>query len=180
MSQLNIDQDIKNDNNVLNNGTVDKDIMADSNLLNNSDTVQDIKNQTLTTEVTSIAKQEGATGQKQPNLTPEELYSRASMSFIRNMQHINTLIKAKSGSSYKISRKGMNRLLNSILQLPIDNIPVTLQGEDEKLAFGLGQRAIADRYLITHFHILEEKKKLQEKNNVSNTQQQVAETKENV
>ena len=62
-------------------------------------------------------------------------------------------------------------ILNSILQLPMDNMPVMLQGDDEKAAFALGQRIIADRYLITHHHILEEKKRLQKQAEQANVGQ---------
>ncbi len=186
MIQLNPDQDIKSEKNILNNGTVDTDIKADSNLLNNSDTAQDVQNKILTTEVTSIAREEQASGQKIEIPSAEELYSRASMSFVRNMKHLNDLIAGRNGPSYKISRKGMNRIMNSILQLPQDDLPVNLQSKEEKSAFALGQRVIADRYLITHYHILEERKRLQKETEqakieqeINNTQQQVAETKEN-
>jgi hypothetical protein len=155
--------------------------------LNNSDTVQDIQNQVLTTEVTSVAREEQATGQTVNVPSPEELYTRASMSFLRNMKHLNDLIQGRNGPSYKISRKGMNRVLNAILQLPMDGLPVTLQGREEKAAFALGQRIIADRYLITHYHIIEEKKRLQKEAEqakvnetvTNNEQPQVAETEEN-
>lgn len=176
-----------NENNMLDNGAVDTDIKSNSNLLNNSDNVQDVHNKAATTEVTSIAREEAATGQKIAMPSAEELYTRASMSFIRNMKHLNDLITSRNGGSYKISRKGMNRLVNSILQLPMDGLPVTLQGEEEKMAFALGQRIIADRFLITQKHIIEERKRLQEEseqakmNETTNTEQQnVAEENKNV
>lgn len=175
-----INNDIKDNTNILNNGAVDTDIKADSNLLNDSDTVNDVQNKVLTTEVTSLAKEEQLSGQKIKVPSSEELYTKATMSFIRNMKHLNDLINGRNGPSYKISRKGMSRLVNSILQLPMDGLPVSLQGNDEKTAFVLGQRIIADRYLITHHHILEEKKRLQKEaeqakvNESNNTQQQVA------
>lgn len=157
-------------NNMLDNGAVDTDIKSDSNLLNKSDTVQDVKTQVLT-EVTSVAREEQATGQQIKLPTVEELYSKATLSFVRNLKHLNDIINGKNGPSYKISRKGMNRILNSILQLPMDNMPVMLQGDDEKAAFALGQRIIADRYLITHHHILEEKKRLQKQAEQANVGQ---------
>lgn len=152
-----------------------------NNLLENSDTLQDVHNKVLT-EVTSVAREEQLTGQQIKIPTAEELYSRATLSFVRNLKHLSDLINGKNGPSYKISRKGMNRILNAVLQLPMDNLPVMLQGDDEKAAFALGQRIIADRYIITHHHILEEKKRLQkqsEQANVSqnnNEQQNVAES----
>lgn len=173
-----------NENNLLDNGAVDSDIKSKSNLLNASDTVQDIQDKALVTEVTSVAREEAATGQKIKVPSPEELYTNATLSFIRNMKHINDLICGRNGPSYKISRKGMNRVLNAILQLPMDGLAVTLQGKDEKAAFMLGQRVIADRFIITQKHILDERKRLQqevESGNVTenaNEQPQVAETKE--
>lgn len=174
------DNDIKNNNNILNNGVVDTDIKAQTNLLNDSDTVNDVQKKVLTTEVTSIAREEVLSGQQINVPNAEELYTKATVSFIRNMKHLNDLINGRNGPSYKISRKGMSRLLNSILQLPMDGLPVTLQGNDEKAAFALGQRIIADRYLITHHHIVQERKRLQKEaeqasmNQTNNSQPQVA------
>lgn len=178
--------EINDSNNMLNNGVVDTDIKSESNLLNTSDTTQDIQNKVLTTEVTSVAREEAATGQQIKVPSAEELYTNASMSFIRNMKHINDLISAREGTGYKISRKGMNRVLNAILQLPMDGLPVTLQGKDEKAAFMLGQRVIADRFIITQKHIIDERKRLQKEaedakvTETNNEQPQVAEVKENV
>lgn len=177
MSQVNPDTDIKSSNNMLNNGAVDTDIKSDSNLLNNADTVQDVNEKVLTTEVTSVAQEELKSGQQIPVPSADELYARATTSFIRNIKFLNDLINGRNGPSYKISRKGMNRVLNSILQLPMDGLPVTLQGKEEKAAFALGQRLIADRYLITHYHIQQERKRLQdEKNSAMNnkTEQQAS------
>ena len=91
-------------NNMLDNGAVDTDIKSDSNLLNKSDTVQDVKTQVLT-EVTSVAREEQATGQQIKLPTVEELYSKATLSFVRNLKHLNDIINGKNGPSYKISRK---------------------------------------------------------------------------
>ena len=155
--------DITENTNMLHNGKVDRDLLNETNLLNDSDTAQDVRNKVLTTEVTSIAREEARTGISQPMPTGEELYQRAMSSFIRNMKHLNDLMNKTKGSgsnSHVISRKGMNRLLNSIIQLPMDGLPVTLQGDEEKMAFALGQRLLSDRYIITHYHILQERKKI--------------------
>lgn len=155
--------------------------IKNNNLLENADTLQDVQNKVLT-EVTSVAREEQSSGQQIKIPTAEELYSKATLSFVRNLKHLNDIVNGKNGPSYRISRKGMNRILNSILQLPMDNLPVLLQGDDEKAAFALGQRIIADRYLITHHHILEEKKRLQKQAEQANVvqnnpeQQQVAES----
>lgn len=182
-TQVNPDQDIKSNENILNNGIVDTDIKADSNLLNDSNTVKEVHDKVLTTQVTSIAREEAATGQKIKMPSAEELYTNATLSFIRNLKHLNDIINGRNGPSYKISRKGMNRIVNSILQLPMDEMPVSLQGDDEKAAFALGQRIIADRFLITHKHILDERKRLQQENEnakveeTNNEQSQIAENK---
>lgn len=163
MSQVNPNSDLTDKSNMLNNGVVDTDIKSETNLLNDNDTTQDVKNKILTTEVTSIAREEQRTGVSQPMPTGEELYQRAMSSFIRNMKHLNDLMNKTKGSgsnSHVISRKGMNRLLNSIIQLPMDGLPVTLQGEEEKMAFALGQRLLSDRFIITQYHILQERKKI--------------------
>jgi len=149
------------DNNMLNNGVVDTDIKSDSNLLNSSDSVQDVSTKVLTTEVTSVAQEELTTGIQAKIPDTEELYSRSISSYIRNIKHLNDIVVSRNVGSYKISRKGMNRVLLSILQLPQDGLPVNLQGNDEKAAFALGQRVIADRYLISHYQIIQEKKRLQ-------------------
>lgn len=175
-----------NNNNMLDNGAVDTDIKSEGNLLNNADNVQDVQQKVLTTEVTSVAREEAATGKKVEIPNAEELYKRAAMSYIRNIKHLNDLISGRNGPSYKIGRKGMNRVLNSILQLPQDDLPVTLQGDEEKMAFALGQRIIADRFIITQHHILEERKRLQKESEqakvteTSNEQQQVVNSKENI
>lgn len=159
---------------------VDSDLKDKSNLLNDADTVQDISEKVLTTEVTSVAQEEAKSGQKINVPQGEELYAKASMSFIRNMQFLNQLVNGKNGGNYKISRKGMNRVLNAILQLPMDGLPVALQGNEEKTAFLLGQRLIADRYIITHHHIVQERKRLQEEQKNANvTEEQTEQTASN-
>lgn len=161
MSQVDPNADIKNSDNLINNGVVDSDIKSESNLLNNADTVQDVSNKVLTTEVTSVAQEEITSGVKVNMPTAEELYTRSITSYIRNIKHLSDIVTARNGGSYKISRKGMNRILMSILQLPQDGLNVTLQNDNEKASFALGQRVLADRYLITHYHITQEKNRLQ-------------------
>jgi hypothetical protein len=140
-----------------------------NNLLNNSDTVSDIQEKAaLTTEVTSVAKEEARTGQEIPVPSPDEIYTRAALSFVRNMKFLNDLINRRSGRDYLISRKGMNRIMNAILSLPADELPVNLPSQEEKAAFAIGQRVIADRYLLTHKHIVDEKKRLQKEREQAN------------
>ena len=114
------------------------------------------------TEVTSIAAEEEKTGQAVNVPSAEELVARANVSFIQNLQMLSQLINMREGSGYRISRKGMNRLLLSILNLPMDDQRVNLQGDAEKAGFGIGQRIVADRFLLTQHHISEEIKRRKE------------------
>lgn len=125
-----------------------------------SDQIQE--NKDTVTEVTSVAAEEEKTGQKINVPSPEELVKRANISYIQNLKALEQLISARQGSGYLISRKGMNRLLLSILSLPMDDMKVGLQGVEEKYGFGVGQRLIADRFLLTQHHISEEIKKRKE------------------
>jgi hypothetical protein len=159
MDQVNTD--IKGQNNLLNNGVVDTDIKSGSNLLNDSDTVQDVSNKVLTTEVTSLAQEEANSGIPAQVPSAEELYSSSIASYFRNIKHLSDLINTRNGGSYKISRKGMNRVLTSILQLPQDGLPVNLQGRDEQACFSLGQNIINSRFILTQYHVLQERKRLQ-------------------
>jgi hypothetical protein len=167
MSQLNPDSDIKN-NNMLDNGAVDTDLKSKSNILNDPTNPENHPPKEVLTEVTSIAEEEIKTGIEAKIPDAEELYSRAITSYIRHIKMLSDLVNSRNGGSYKISRKGMNRALISILQLPQDGLRVTLQNENEKQAFVLGQRIIADRYLATHYHIVQEKKRLQKEKEDAN------------
>jgi hypothetical protein len=157
-------QDLK-ENNMLDNGAVDTDIKSESNLLNNSDSVQDVatKASELQTEVTTIAEQEQLSGQKIDVGTPDDLYAKAASSYIRNMKMLNDIVRGRQGSGFTISRKGMNRVINAILQLPQDGLPVKLENDAEMAVFGIGQRIIADRYLMTHYHIVQQQKEMLKK-----------------
>lgn len=114
------------------------------------------------TEVTSVAKEQEKTGQKIDLPSAEELVARATASYHRNITMLTNLVKARNGGSYQISRKGMNRVLSAIIQMPTDGLPVGLQGDEEKMAFTLGQRVLMDRYIITHHHIVQEQKRVAE------------------
>jgi len=174
---VNNDQDLK-DNNMLDNGAVDSDIKSDSNLLNGSDNVQDVevKAAEVQTEVTSIAAEEERTGQKIDVPSPDDLYAKAASSYIRNMKMLTDLVHSSRGNKPAISRNGMNRILTAILQLPQDGMPVRLQNDTETAAFGIGQRIIADRYLMTHYHIVQQQKEMKKKQEEA-AQQAQAETK---
>lgn len=114
------------------------------------------------TQVTSIAQEEEKTGQKIDVPSPEELVARASSSVIANLQALRRLIHARSGNQYAISRKGMNRLLESLLDLPTEGQRVMLQGRDEKMAFAIGQNLIRSQFILIQNHINEEIRKRKE------------------
>lgn len=136
------------------------------NLLEGSDTVQDVqvKAGEPLTEVTSVAKEEERTGQKIEVPSPEELVARASSSVISNLQTLNRLINLRTGKDYAISRKGMNRLLLSIFDLPTEGQRVKLQGKEEKYAFFVGQNLMRSLFILMQNHVNEEiaKRKLAE------------------
>ena len=131
------------------------------NLLEGSDTVQDVqvKASEPLTEVTSIAKEEEKTGQKIEMPSAEELVARASSSVIANLQTLNKLINMKQGSGYAISRKGMNRLMLSIFDLPTEGQQVKLQGREEKYAFFVGQNLMRSLFVLMQNHVNEEIRK---------------------
>ncbi len=145
-----------------------------SNLLEGSDNVQDaqIKAATeLRTEVTSIAQEEKRTGQKIEMPSQEELVARASSSLIVNQQRLNMIISQTNGGSKKtISRKGMNRVLNSIFSLPQEGQRVLLQGDAEKAAFAIGQNIIRDMFIIMANHAFEQAKLAKQEEALQNTE----------
>jgi hypothetical protein len=123
-------------------------------LLHNNDSIEGVK-----TEVTTIQEQEEKSGEKINVPSSEELVARASSSMIVNKKLLNQIITQKDGNKYAISRKAMNRILLAILDLPTDGLPVALKDDKEKLAFGIGQKMIADRFILTQHHISQEMKK---------------------
>lgn len=119
--------------------------------------------QEILTEVTSIAEEEKKTGTKINVPKPEELVARASSSLIANQRYLaNLLDKKEGGTKYVISRKGMNRVLNAILALPVEGIPVKLQSNEEKAAFAIGQNIVRDMFIIMANHAFNEAKKSKE------------------
>lgn len=109
----------------------------------------------LKTEVTSIANEEkqGATIEVPQ---PQDLVNRASASLLTNLKILEMFADAKQGSEMFLSKKAMKRVLLAIIDLPSEGVPVKLRGEAEKKAFAIGQRAIADRFLITQHYINQE------------------------
>lgn len=114
------------------------------------------------TEVTSIAQEEEKTGQKIDVPSPEELVARASSSVIANLQVMRKIIHAKNGGSYAISRKGMNRIVEAIFDLPTEGQRVMLQGREEKFAFAIGQNLMRSLFILMQNHVNEEIKKRKE------------------
>jgi len=108
--------------------------------------------ETLKTEVVTVADEEIRTGKKITNLSDTDLAARASMSFIKNR-------KLFSNHFANLSARGKVRVVNAVLDLPADGVPVYLNSDTEKLAFAIGQRVIADRFIITQHHIVQEVKK---------------------
>lgn len=136
------------------------------NLLEGSDDMQDVQRKAAEenlTQVTSIAEEERKTGKKIDVPNPEELVARASSSLIVNQQHLNNIINRRNGGTkYTISRKGMNRVVNAILGLPMEGMPVRLQNQAEKAAFAIGQNIIRDMFVIMANHAFTEAKKAKE------------------
>ena len=117
----------------------------------------------LKTEVTSIQQEEERTGEKIHVPSAEELVARASSSMIINKKHLGDLITRRDGGkgTFKLNRKALNRVILAILDMPTGGLPVYLKSEDEKAAFILGQRLVADRFILMQHHIsLEMKKRL--------------------
>lgn len=128
------------------------------------------KKEEVKTEVTSIAKEEKKTGTKIEVPSEEELLARASQSFFNNRMVLSKLYP-------RLSSKGKTRVMNAILDLPTEDIPVKLKGNDEKLAFALGQRIISDRFVVTQYHINQEIRKLKKQKEASNKSEEKVEEK---
>ena len=109
----------------------------------------------LTTEVTSIAQEEARTGQKIETPSADNLAARASASFIRNRQCFNQYFS-------ELSARGKTRVMNAVLDLPADGVPVYLKDDLEKKTFAVGQRVVSDRFIITQHHIVKEVRKQRE------------------
>lgn len=134
------------------------------------ETKSETKENTPLTEVTSIAKEEAKTGQEVKVPSVEELVSRAQMSFIINKKKFSEVFNSLSG-------RGKNRVMASVLDLPMDGLPVYLKGDAEKLGFALGQRILSDRFLITQHHINEEVKRIREEKEAKKSEIKEGESK---
>ena len=123
------------------------------------------------TEVVSVASEEKRTGTKIPVPNPEELVVKASLSLIDSRRAANALMPT-------MSKRGLIRAFNAILDIPTNNIPVLLQTDEEKRLFMLGQRILMDRYIILTHHIKQEYNKVQAEkqlSEVSNVEKENAE-----
>lgn len=110
----------------------------------------------IKTEVTSLAKEEEKTGKKIELPSEEELIAKASASFFASRTACSKVFKS-------LSSKQKCRVFDAVLDLPTDGVPVLLKSDEEKKAFVYGQRSLSDRFLITYYHILEERRKQIEK-----------------
>jgi hypothetical protein len=104
------------------------------------------------TEVTSVAEEEKKTNQTINVPQEEQLIQIAAASMV------NTLARLEKEYS-KLSQRAKGRVLVAILAMPTDGIPVRLQSDAETLCFGMGQRVISDRFILTQYHINKEVRK---------------------
>lgn len=136
-----------------------------------NDMVLDLSKEPVT-EVTSVAQEEEKTGQKIELPSPEEMVARASSSVIANLQALSKIVNAREGTGYKISRKGMNRILLSIFDLPTEGQRVMLQGQEEKFAFAIGQNLLRSLFILMQNHVNEEIRKRKEAELLNKTQEE--------
>jgi len=131
------------------------------------------ENKEILTEVTSI-KEANKNGANIVVPNAEELISKASASFISSRKMFNNLFS-------QLSARGKNRVMNAVLDLPQDKLPVMLKDELEKAAFVAGQKIINARFTITYYHILKQLQEEKEKINNANkttTEETVSEESE--
>ena len=107
------------------------------------------KSNEILTEVTSIAAEDEKNGTKTNIPSPEELVSKAAISMYMSRRDLMPLISG-------MSKKATLRVLNAILELPQENLPVLLKTKEEKQAFVLGQKILMDRFLIIQHSINKE------------------------
>jgi hypothetical protein len=105
--------------------------------------------QQVLTEVTSIDKEDQKTGVRTEIPSPEQLMSNAVVSIHRSREQLMNIIG-------QLSKKATMRVLAAIFELPAGKLPVTLRGEKEIYAFGLGQRIQSDRFIIVQHYINKE------------------------
>lgn len=124
----------------------------------------------ILTKVTSIAQEEAVTGKKFELPPPEEIAANAMSAYIRAMQDLHKKITDKS-----ISKISVAKGILSGLDLPEENLPVSLKTNDEKEIFALTQTVVNCRYLLTQYHIDIRRKQMiaeqQAKNEVPKTEE---------
>ena len=120
------------------------------------------------TEVTTIAAQ----NEQGANIAvpdTETIIKNASVTFVKSIKLLNDIFT-------KLSIRGKSRVLNAILDLPQDNLPVYLKDDLEKKAFVYGQQAINSRFIITYYHTVKEIQAKQQLGEQNDKQDQSEET----
>lgn len=98
------------------------------------------------TQVVSVASEEKRTGQKIPVPSPDELFSRANASFLKNWAEYGRVFA-------DFSSKQKTRVSIAVLALPEDGVPVKLKTDEEKYCYAVGQKAKMDQFTIIQYHI---------------------------
>lgn len=119
----------------------------------------------ITTEVTSVALEEEKTGNRISLPNEEEIANRALSSFILNRKKFSEVFST-------LSARGKTRVMNAVLELPTEGLPVYLKDDNEKSAFLVGQRLISDRFILTQYHITQELRKRKQKQDVEENQKE--------
>lgn len=106
----------------------------------------------VTTEVTSIAKEEQKTGQKVEIPTPEQMVENASTSHLQCGSILASLFP-------RLSSKAKTRVLMAALALPQEGMPVYLKSKEEQQCYGLASKMLLDKYIVVHKHVVDEQRK---------------------
>lgn len=131
------------------------------------------KNSQVKTEVTSLADQEIKTGKTIKMPDERELVARASASLISSLREIRAVLSSEKGSTYYVSRRGMIRGITAGLKLPEQDMLMDLQNYGEKVLFAKIQQLIADRFVITQFHVNQERKRIMKLRDLQQAQKDV-------
>jgi hypothetical protein len=99
----------------------------------------------VNSEVTTIAKEEERTGQKINLPQGEQLVMIMANELMRCKREIAALLPT-------MSKRAIHRATLAYLDLPTDDVPVYLKGDDEKKLFAFGQRAIMARMVVIQHH----------------------------
>jgi hypothetical protein len=104
-------------------------------------TYEEPKSEEVTTTVTSVAQEEAKTGQKVELPSNEELLGRIGVAYTQHRLLFKQIFN-------KLSSKEKNRVCDSLLELPMDDMKVVLKSEEEKAAFKLGQQVQLYRFIL--------------------------------